>query len=109
MEALVEGIEAPPVATKRPWRLRHPAVARGILYGAAVALGTAGYAYAAHCREEARQSGLVTVIHGVETAVRAADPRRLSGSSAKTSSRRTRTTTSGAGPSSRRRLRSTPS
>jgi hypothetical protein len=77
MGAIVDRNVDPPVPPEaKPWRLRHPRTARGLLYGGVLLLGAAGYAYAARAQEEARQQGLLTLLHGVETAVRVASPER---------------------------------
>jgi hypothetical protein len=72
MEAVVQ-TDVPPSPPRKPWRLRHPRVARAILYGGFLALGAAGAVVAARVREDARQQGLLTRIHGVEMVVRATD------------------------------------
>src|SRR5437868_14288386 len=56
---------APPPA-KRSWRNRHPVVARSCLYGFALAIAGAAWAWWAHEREAGRQDGLLTLLHGAE-------------------------------------------
>jgi hypothetical protein len=57
---------APPPPARRSWRRRHPVIARSCLYGLALAMVGAGWAWWAHEREAGRQDGLMTILHGAE-------------------------------------------
>jgi len=64
----------PPAPRPLPWRLRRKKTSRALLYGAALALGAVGWLVAQRVREDARQSGLLTRLNGIEMSVREVDP-----------------------------------
>ena len=57
---------AAPVPARRSWRKRHPIVARSCLNGVLLAIAGGGWAWLAHEREEGRQEGLLTILHGAQ-------------------------------------------